>query len=44
MKFTENDIELLNSTIELSVNNSTIWQELRRASNEPLNDFSTVFR
>jgi hypothetical protein len=42
MKFTENDVELLNYTNCCQYKNSTEWQELGQVSNEPLNDFSTV--
>jgi hypothetical protein len=45
MKSTENDVEVLNCRPIncCQYKNSTEWQELRQVSNEPLNDFSTVF-
>ena len=41
---TENDVELLNWMAIRTDRNSSEWQEIRQASNEPLNDFSTIFR
>jgi hypothetical protein len=43
MKFAENDVDLLNCINCCQCKNSTVWQELGQASNEPLNDFTTVF-
>ena len=43
MKFTENDVELLNCINCCQYNNATEWQELGQVSNEPLNDFNTAF-
>ena len=43
MRFTENDVELLNWMARTD-RNSSEWQEIRQASNEPLNDFSMIFR
>ena len=44
MRFTENDVELLNWMARTDRNSWSEWQEIRQASNEPLNDFSTIFR
>jgi hypothetical protein len=44
MKLTEDDVELLNCTNYFQQKNPVEWQELGQASNEPLNDVSTVFR
>jgi hypothetical protein len=44
MKFTENDVVALLNCIHCGqYKNSTKWQELGQVSNEPLNNFSTVF-
>ena len=43
MKFSENDVELLNCIKCCLYKNSTELQELGQVSNEPLNYLSTVF-